>query len=89
METKMSYCHDDLIKISKKWNKLKNDKDRFDFLLLNKDHFLLTLDNDQTLISFHYPGYEDIELKSFKEFLGYSDGISILLTCLGIKHDFC
>ena len=87
---------DHLRKRATEWNLLKTDEDRFRFLLEHKGVFALRLDNDGTYVDYIPPPgitdydefVEDLpELTSFYEYLGWSEGVLILLKVIEIKAE--
>ena len=44
------------VKACKKYNELKNDEDRLNYIIKNPTHFYLMLDNDTTYVSPCYEG---------------------------------
>ena len=73
-------------KFKQKFDSLKNDVDRWKFVLENKDKdFQVLLDNDMTFIDFND---DEFDLTcDFDGYLGWSDGVFSLLKALGIPHD--
>jgi len=84
-----------IIRIAKEWNALKNDEERWEYLLSHKTEIGLRLDNDSTLAEFHSSvipdEIEDIDdlpqLKTFSEWIGNSPGLDDLLPLLGIEAE--
>ena len=84
---------------AKEWNKLKNDTECFEYLIANKGIFSLMLDNDMTFVDYHPKVLKEIgldsyeaqdvlpELKTFNDFLGWSDGVITLLAVIGIDAE--
>ncbi len=71
-------------KIKKEWN-MHSDKERWLFLL-DSQHlgFIVQLDNDDTFVI--HPDIED-EYLQFNEYIGWSDGIQVLLNAINIKAE--
>ena len=74
----------------KEFDELNNDKERWLWVLENKDKVFIELDNDITLVSstIECEDGEEVEYTSFDEFLGNKDGVLDLLQALGINADF-
>ena len=64
-----------------KWNSM-TDKDRWQWVMQNQDKgFIVMLDNDDTFIQ-----REDGEqVFTFTEYLGWSEGVVILLDVIGVR----
>jgi len=79
--------------VTKEWNRLKTDKDRWIFVMWNKKWFRLKLDNDKTYVYFSsfVSANHDIddlpELNNFDKWIGKSHGIFILLEILNIEAE--
>jgi len=82
--------------LMKKFNSLKSYGSQIDFLIKNKDYFVLVLDNDEMYIRFDIEEmdltHEEYELMydfsgNFKYCVGLSDGIFVILDRLGIKSE--
>jgi len=84
------------------FNKLKSDKDRFRFLLEHKGIFKLILDNDDMFLRISDGVLESLDIDwysveadilsdsikgKFDTFLGWSDGVFILLDVVGIEAE--
>ena len=66
---------------------LKTDKERWAYLLEKKDPFLLVLlDNDMTFVV-DSETTEDEESVDFDTYVGWSDGVQILLDAAGIANE--
>ena len=90
---------EDLKNICKNWNDLKTDKERYKYLIENKGIFVLRLDNDDTFPEFSEKFMDDFgidiydldglipELESFDYYLGWSDGVKVLLKMVGIEAE--
>ena len=85
-----------LIKLIDEFNTLKNDKDRFRFIIQHKGIFKLSLDNDQTwpavadhiAAQFSEDVVEDLPtMNDFDGYLGWSDGVVSLLEVIGVKGE--
>jgi hypothetical protein len=86
--------HDHLRKLIKGFNGLKNDVDRFKFLAIHPDIFMLRLDNDSTHLNltestcknFTEAEVDDFidSMGNFDGYLGYSGGVISLLKAIGI-----
>ena len=85
-----------------KFNSLNSDEDRFRFLLEHKGVFKLNLDNDDTFTTVSDATFASLEIdkwsveadywnnkitKDFNEYLGWNDGVLILLKVIGITAD--
>ena len=85
-----------------KFNSLKSDKDRFRFLLRHKGVFVLMLDNDDTFANISDAAFKSVEIDKyspeaddlndlitgqFNSYLGWSDGVRVLLDVVGIKAE--
>lgn len=82
--------------IFNKWQKLKSDKARLDFLCENSGHLMVNLDNDMSNVSFKCsPALEDThfirdmeeEMACFDQYFGANDGIILLFEKLGVTAD--
>ena len=84
---------------AKEWNELDNDTARFKYLFVNKNIFILMLDNDMTFVDYHpkalkrvgidrYDAEEILpELKAFDDYLGWSGGVVSLLEVIGLDAE--
>ena len=71
--------------IENSWERIWDDKKRWDFLKENQHlGLLVNLDNDDTFVT-----HEDIEdgMLQFNEYIGWSDGILTLLESVGIEAE--
>ena len=81
--------------IAKKWNKLKSDEKRWEYLLAHKDEISLSLDNDETYSGFckklmpaDSDKWDDMpELNGFNKWLGNCEGIYDFMNVIGIECD--
>ncbi len=79
--------------VTKEWNSLETDKDRWLFMMWNKKWFRLKLDNDKTYVCFSsfVSADHDIDdlpdLNNFDKSVGNSHGIFILLDILNIEAE--
>lgn len=88
-----------LEKLIDEWNKLRSDIERYNFLLEHKRVFKLNLDNDDTFATISDETFKSIgvdiysgeadewndKLKGdFHDYIGWSDGIFVLLNVIGI-----
>lgn len=88
-------------KLSKEYNSLKAMEDQLEWVKNHQKDVKLLLDNDMTFpvfvdeynITIWAMDYEDsgltdedIELNEFTWYLGWNDGVKILLECYGIKN---
>ena len=65
----------------------KNDDERWRLVLENKDlGFLVNLDNDDTFITLDDEKYEEVTL-NFDDYIGWSDGVLILLRVCGVMAE--
>jgi len=85
-----------LKKLIKEFDRLKDDKSRFKFLIKHKDSFELRLDNDATYvvvadsITEHMSDdtyYSLPEINIFSGWLGNACGVGDLLEVIGIKSE--
>lgn len=84
-----------LEKISKKWNALSGDVEKWKYLLSHKKEIAIRLDNDGTYCTFcegiipnNIDNYDDLpELNSFEDWVGNSPGLDILFPILGIEAE--
>ena len=82
-----------LKEIAEKWNALKNDNDRWQYVLEHKNEIALRLDNDytfpvfcETLIPDNAEDWDDLpKLDGFKWWIGNNPGISYLMEALGVE----
>lgn len=73
------------VKLSKEFDRLSTDPERWEFVLNHKDEgIILNLDNDSTFIVIK--GLEDW-YGDFDEYIGWSDGIFNLLEVIGIEAE--
>ena len=64
-----------------KWNRM-TDKDRWRWVLQNQDKgFIVMLDNDDTFIQ----SEDGEQVFTFTEYLGWSEGVVILLQVIGVR----
>jgi len=84
----------ELQRISKRWNDLANDKERWVYVLEHKDELVIMLDNDSAHPCFHDSvlphGLEDYsedvpDLNEFDRWIGNSPGLDDLMEALGIQ----
>lgn len=70
-----------------KFQELKNDLERWDWILKNQDKGITVwLDNDDTYAQFNDD--EEAEyLMQFNEYIGWADGIFVLMDVVGIKAE--
>ncbi|MCK5608904.1 hypothetical protein KAR91_43930 [Candidatus Pacearchaeota archaeon] len=82
--------------VATRWNKLKNDEERWAYILAHKNEIGIMLDNDATYPVFHesiWPeGLEDYtedvpDLNGFDEWIGNSPGIDVLMSVLGLQAE--
>lgn len=84
-------------KIVKEFNSLKDDSKRINYIKENSDHMMLRLDNDWTGVEFYnvseeldklldYDNYNEeiYTLNCLNDYLGWSDGIIMILNWAGI-----
>lgn len=71
----------------KQFKKLKNDKQRWEWILANQDKGItIMLDNDETFGVFKDDEDGDYVL-DFDNYIGWANGLEILLKVVGIKAD--
>lgn len=83
--------------LAKKFNALKTDKQRLVFLKEQHGNMRVVLDNDCTMVGFNLDGFEDevyelvidIELDTFDEYHGWTDGVVELFKFAGIDVETC
>lgn len=82
-ERKMSTL---LLNLLDDFKRLKNDKERWEFVIENKEHIMVNLDNDDTFITII--GYEDLEdcYADFDFYIGENDGVANLLDAIGVQN---
>lgn len=69
---------------------LKNDKDKWAFVLANKSKIRLELDNDDTIVVDDNASDDDEDnCASFAYYVGWSEGVITLLQSLGLDADSC
>lgn len=91
---------EELKELASEFNKLKDDKTKWEFIIQHKDKFVVMLDNDSTLVAFNHDlelsqddwdfideNYDDFKLKSFNDYIGWDIGIIALLDAVGIKSE--
>lgn len=84
-----------LKKIAKKWNALKSDKEKWEYVFSHKNELGLRLDNDSTYVTFRDEfipkDIEDLddlpELNDFEWWVGNSPGLDDLFLILDIKAE--
>jgi hypothetical protein len=84
----------EIIGLSKEFNKFKTDKKRLDYIYQHRDKLKLILDNDQTNVEpicnealrDVWLG-KDLEFNSFDEYIGWAEGVFTLLAFFGIKAE--
>jgi hypothetical protein len=78
-------------KMRKEFKILKNDIQRWKWILKNKDKIIVFLDNDDTFAAMAEDKYNasigNEEIFEFDTYLGYSDGVIYLLEALGIESE--
>jgi hypothetical protein len=77
-------------KLLKEFEGLNNDKERWLWVLENKDKIFIELNNDITFVlpTIECNENEEEEYTSFDNFLGDKDGVLDLLQALGINANF-
>lgn len=80
-------------KLIDSFERCKNDEERWNWVIEHKDDGILVyLDNDDTfvvLVDAKGNRYEDDDwYGDFSDYIGWSEGVSILLDTIGIPHSF-
>lgn len=68
-----------------KFKNLKNDTEKWEFLIKNKTTLTVQLDNDDTFVIDKNSNND--EYGNFDDYLGWSQGIFKLLSALNIDHE--
>lgn len=91
-----------LEKLINEFNKIKEDGDRYRFLLEHKGIFKLNLDNDETFVTISDGTLKSLKIDkysvgedewndkitgNFWTYLGWSEGVFILLDAVGLKAE--
>ena len=78
-------------KLHKEFKELTNDKDRLDFLVTNKEHLMIMLDNDNSTAVFidcDIPEDDACDFYfNFKGYFGCSDNVVLLFEKLGVRAE--
>ena len=91
---------DELIQIAHKWNNVKTDAERFQFLLDNPGYFIVMLDNDMTSVTWTTKALEnsgfvvedykwDSVLPDLIDFYGYLERTDCVIALLGVVGIEC
>ena len=84
--------------IAKKYNKIKTDYERLEFIKQNQGKLIVVLDNDCTMVDFDFDKSIDedlqddivsIDLNNFDDYHGWTDAVVELFKFAGIKAEQC